>query len=73
MCDGAEVRSRCPHVAGARAGLVAVDDKTIAYVKGRPFAPAGIEWEQAVKHWRTLHSDPGAHFDRCYRPEEEAR
>jgi len=50
--------------AGARAGLVAVDDKTIAYVKGRPFAPAGIEWEQAVAHWRTLHSDPGAHFDR---------
>lgn len=49
--------------AGARAGLVAVDDKTIEYVKGRPFAPSGVEWEQAVAHWRTLHSDPGAHFD----------
>ncbi len=58
--------------AGARAGLVAVDDTTIAYVKGRPFAPGtdaggrfvgGPEWEQAVAHWRTLHSDPGAHFD----------
>lgn len=49
--------------AGARAGLVAVDDKTIEYVKGRPFAPSGVEWEHAVAHWRTLHSDPGAHFD----------
>ena len=49
--------------AGARAGLVAVDDKTLAYVKGRPFAPTGVEWDQAVSHWRTLHSDPGAHFD----------
>ena len=49
--------------AGARAGLVAVDDKTIAYVKGRPLAPNGVEWDQAVAHWRTLHSDPGAHFD----------
>jgi len=49
--------------AGARAGLVAVDDKTIAYCKGRPFAPQGVEWDHAVAHWRTLHSDPGAHFD----------
>ena len=49
--------------AGARAGLVAVDEKTLAYVKGRPFAPTGVEWDQAVAHWRTLHSDPGAHFD----------
>jgi 3-isopropylmalate/(R)-2-methylmalate dehydratase large subunit len=49
--------------AGARAGLVAVDDKTLAYVKGRPFAPTGVEWDQAAAHWRTLHSDPGAHFD----------
>ena len=51
----------------ARAGLVAVDDKTIAYVhnggKGRPFAPTGVAWDQAVAHWRTLQSDPGAHFD----------
>ena len=50
--------------AGARAGLVAVDDKTIEYVKGRPLAPMGAEWEQAVAYWRTLHSDPDAQFDR---------
>jgi 3-isopropylmalate/(R)-2-methylmalate dehydratase large subunit len=49
--------------AGARAGLVAVDDKTIAYCKGRPFAPTGVAWDQAVAHWRTLQSDPGANFD----------
>jgi 3-isopropylmalate/(R)-2-methylmalate dehydratase large subunit len=49
--------------AGARAGLVAVDDKTIAYCKGRPFAPTGVAWDQAVAHWRSLQSDPGAHFD----------
>lgn len=49
--------------AGARAGLVAVDQTTVDYVKGRPFAPSGVEWEHAVAHWRTLHSDPGAHFD----------
>ncbi|NCT83929.1 MAG: 3-isopropylmalate dehydratase large subunit [Comamonadaceae bacterium] len=50
--------------AGARAGLIAVDDTTINYVKGRPFSPQGVEWEQAVAYWRTLHSDPGAHFDK---------
>ncbi|MDF1482944.1 3-isopropylmalate dehydratase large subunit [Extensimonas sp. H3M7-6] len=50
--------------AGARAGLVAVDDKTIEYVKGRPLAPTGAEWEQAAAYWRTLHSDPDAQFDR---------
>jgi len=49
--------------AGARAGLVAVDQKTIDYVKGRPLAPIGVEWEHAVAYWRTLHSDPDAHFD----------
>ncbi len=49
--------------AGARAGLVAVDQKTIDYVKGRPLAPSGVEWDQAVNHWRTLHSDAGAKFD----------
>ena len=53
--------------AGARAGLVAVDEKTIAYIhnggKGRPFSPKGVEWDHAVAHWRTLQSDPGAHFD----------
>jgi len=50
--------------AGARAGLVAVDDTTIDYVKGRPFSPRGVEWDQAVSYWRTLQSDAGAHFDR---------
>jgi len=50
--------------AGARAGMVAVDDKTIEYVKGRPFAPKGADWEKAVAYWRTLHSDPGAKFDK---------
>jgi 3-isopropylmalate/(R)-2-methylmalate dehydratase large subunit len=49
--------------AGARAGLVAVDEKTIAYVKGRPLAPSGVEWDQAVAYWQTLHSDADAHFD----------
>ena len=48
---------------GARAGLVAVDDTTIQYVKGRPYSPTGVEWEQAVAYWRTLHSDPDAHWD----------
>lgn len=48
---------------GARAGLVAVDDKTIAYVKGRPLAPTGAEWDAAETYWRTLHSDPDAVFD----------
>jgi 3-isopropylmalate/(R)-2-methylmalate dehydratase large subunit len=50
--------------AGARAGMVAVDEKTIAYVKGRPLTPTGAAWDQAVAYWNTLHSDPGAHFDR---------
>ncbi len=50
--------------AGARAGLIGVDDTTIAYVKGRPFSPQGVEWDQAVAYWRNLHSDPGAHFDK---------
>jgi len=49
--------------AGARAGMVAVDDKTIEYVKGRPFAPTGENWDKAVAYWETLHSDEGAHFD----------
>jgi 3-isopropylmalate/(R)-2-methylmalate dehydratase large subunit len=49
--------------AGARAGMVAVDDKTIDYLKGRPLAPNGVEWDQAVAYWRTLHSDPDAKFD----------
>nr|MBO2467471.1 3-isopropylmalate dehydratase large subunit [Xanthomonadaceae bacterium] len=50
--------------AGARVGMVAVDEKTIEYVKGRPFAPRGELWERAVAVWRTLVSDPDAHFDR---------
>ncbi|VVE87906.1 3-isopropylmalate dehydratase large subunit [Pandoraea bronchicola] len=49
--------------AGARAGLVAVDDTTINYVKGRPFAPTGVEFQQAEAYWRTFHTDPGAQFD----------
>ena len=50
--------------AGARAGLVAVDDKTIQYVHGRPFAPSGVELQHAIAYWRTLQSDAGAHWDR---------
>ncbi|BEI37258.1 3-isopropylmalate dehydratase large subunit [Polynucleobacter sp. HIN7] len=50
--------------AGARAGLVAVDETTIEYIQGRPYAPKGETLRQALQYWRTLHSDPGAHFDR---------
>ncbi|MCB1687924.1 MAG: 3-isopropylmalate dehydratase large subunit [Halioglobus sp.] len=50
--------------AGARVGLIAVDDTTIEYVKGRPYAPEGALWDQAVAAWRELHSDADAHFDR---------
>jgi 3-isopropylmalate/(R)-2-methylmalate dehydratase large subunit len=49
---------------GARAGMIAVDDKTIAYLNGRPFAPTGEMWGRAVAYWRTLKSDAGAKFDR---------
>src|SRR3546814_11408563 len=49
---------------GARAGLVAVDAKTIAYVKGRPFAPKPEHWGAAVAYWQTRKSDPGASFDK---------
>jgi len=49
--------------AGARAGMIAVDDKTIEYLRGRPFAPAAEHWDRAVRHWRTLSSDEGARFD----------
>ncbi|MDX9741819.1 MAG: 3-isopropylmalate dehydratase large subunit [Gammaproteobacteria bacterium] len=49
--------------AGARAGMVAVDDVTIDYLRGRPWAPSGAIWEQAVRAWCELRSDPGAHFD----------
>ncbi|HHW4680606.1 MAG TPA: 3-isopropylmalate dehydratase large subunit [Xylella taiwanensis] len=50
--------------AGARVGMVAVDDKTIDYVRGRPFAPKGLNWDAAVAMWRGLVSDPDASFDR---------
>lgn len=50
--------------AGARAGLVAVDDTTLDYVKGRPFAPKAGAYEQAASYWKTLVSDEGAHFDK---------
>ena len=49
--------------AGARAGMVAADEKTVAYAKGRPFSPQGTAWEQAVSYWQTLHSDADAQFD----------
>ncbi len=50
--------------AGARSGMIAADDKTIAYLKGRPFAPKGNDFDRATVYWRTLHSDAGAAFDR---------
>lgn len=50
--------------AGARVGMVAVDDTTINYVKGRPYAPKGAAWEQAVAAWQDLHSDADAAFDK---------
>ncbi len=50
--------------AGARSGMVAVDDTTVAYLKGRPMAPTGENWNKAVAYWKTLVSDPGASFDR---------
>jgi 3-isopropylmalate/(R)-2-methylmalate dehydratase large subunit len=50
--------------AGARAGLIPVDEKTIDYLRGRPFAPSGLSWERAAAQWRELRSDAGARFDR---------
>ena len=50
--------------AGARAGMVAFDDNTLNYVKGRPLSPTGAAWDQALAYWKTLHSDEGAKFDR---------
>ena len=49
---------------GARAGLVAPDERTFAYVKGRPYAPKGAEWDKAVAWWKSLATDPGAKFDK---------
>ena len=53
--------------AGARAGLVAVDDSTIEFLKGRPYAPEGVQWEKAEAAWRELKSDEGAEFDEVIR------
>lgn len=53
--------------AGARVGMVAVDDVTIDYIKGRPYAPEGEQWEQAVEAWQDLKSDEGAEFDKVVR------
>jgi 3-isopropylmalate/(R)-2-methylmalate dehydratase large subunit len=58
--------------AGARAGLIAVDEKTIEYVRGRPFAPSDESLERAAAHWRTLVSDEGASFDRVIHLEAAA-
>lgn len=49
--------------AGARAGMIAPDETTFAYMNGRPLAPKGAEWDSAVSYWRTLHTDEGAYFD----------
>lgn len=53
--------------AGARSGMVAVDDTTISYVKDKPFAPKGENWDKAVAYWKTLVSDDGAVFDKTFR------
>ena len=50
--------------AGARAGMIAPDDTTFDYIRGRPYAPRGEAFDRAVEYWRTLPSDPGAHYDR---------
>jgi 3-isopropylmalate/(R)-2-methylmalate dehydratase large subunit len=52
---------------GARAGLIAPDEKTYAYLFGRPMAPKDAAWDEAVEYWKTLHTDEGAHFDRVVR------
>ena len=52
---------------GARAGMVAPDEKAFAYLKGRPKAPQGAAWDAAVRYWETLRTDEGAHFDRVIR------
>lgn len=58
--------------AGARAGFVGVDEKTIEYVKGRPYAPRDEHWEKAVAYWSTLYSDDGAEFDKVVVLEADA-
>ncbi len=52
--------------AGARSAIISPDDKTVDYLRGRPFAPKGEEWDEAVKSWRSLATDPGARFDRKF-------
>jgi len=52
--------------AGARAGMVAPDETTFAYIKGRPYAPQGELFDKAVEAWKQLPSDPDAHFDAVY-------
>ena len=49
---------------GARAGLIAPDEKTFEYVKGRPYAPKGKDWEKAINFWKTLPTEEGAHYDK---------
>ena len=61
--EGFELTSDFAIEAGARAGMVAVDQTTIDYVRGRDLAPRGNQWDMAVAEWRQLISDPGAHFD----------
>ena len=58
--------------AGARAGMIAPDETTFEYLRGRPRAPAGAAWEHALEDWRGLTSDPGAHFDREVAVEADA-
>jgi 3-isopropylmalate/(R)-2-methylmalate dehydratase large subunit len=50
--------------AGARSGMIAVDEKTLKYLEGRPYAPKGEVWERACEYWRTLRSDEGSRFDK---------
>ena len=57
---------------GARAGIIAPDETTFAYLKGRPMAPAGEEWDRAVAYWRTLATDPDARFDKSVTIEASA-
>src|SRR3546814_6456212 len=49
---------------GARAGLIAPDEVTFAYIKGRPYAPKGADWDAAVGYWKSLATDPGATYDK---------
>ncbi|HEX2493727.1 MAG TPA: 3-isopropylmalate dehydratase large subunit [Steroidobacter sp.] len=58
--------------AGARAGMIAPDETTFAYLEGRRFAPKGADWDRAVAYWRTLRTDPGARFDRIVHIDADA-